>query len=454
MSYPPREGSRDIAEALIISNYPDYCRSPKDIIPYNIFAYQSDDANTATSVRFTGKKAHTTGSIETCCYGDEAGIGLGISSGTQLSICEAKTFSKTVRIEGKHALRHGDTCYMNNRNTTGKVCYVKDVKTYQPTPQIEKIFQQENARRYIERAALNNRSNNIEVEPSIPTGLPTDALSIRDTDLGPIGISGQDVAQLRSIATTNLARGMPFTTTGGSGSSKGVGDVLSDLSNELTVRILNLTLSLGNFTSTNFITRAINKQKQSSMASSAPVEGALNPPVSEEEQKQRDAATISEIRRLKEQNVAITEDNTRVTSTSANTPPPDCNQMADEIRKTLYANKRAPGETDTYHGYLNRIVEQMCGRNGPGTKTWGGHVEALNDGRNRLMRQYKNYIKKDCGTNGKLTRTEKLTIDKLLDKDHMPQNFQWLGPDHPLCLNVGDVVKNGRLNELLGIIRP
>ncbi|TDK28913.1 DUF4150 domain-containing protein, partial [Rhizobium deserti] len=88
--HPPREGSRATGEGIIISKYPDVCRSPTAPVPYTIVAYQSDDANTASSVFMTGQRAHKQNSIVTRCTGDEPGTGLGVKSNTVSSICHRK----------------------------------------------------------------------------------------------------------------------------------------------------------------------------------------------------------------------------------------------------------------------------------------------------------------------------------------------------------------------------
>lgn len=134
---PPREGSRDTGEGLLVSKYPDVCRSPKCPVPYTITAKQSDDANTCTTVRLTSLRAHNHGSIITCCSGDEPGVGLGICSNTVGSVCHRKEHSKTVRFEGKWATRHGDEWWMNNKNTIGKLLYPKSLVNYDPTPPLK-----------------------------------------------------------------------------------------------------------------------------------------------------------------------------------------------------------------------------------------------------------------------------------------------------------------------------
>lgn len=73
----PKEGSRDIGDGIIISLSPDVCLTPVGSstvpVPYSVFAYQSDDANTAATVRMTGKRAHNMGSVVTATKGDGPG---------------------------------------------------------------------------------------------------------------------------------------------------------------------------------------------------------------------------------------------------------------------------------------------------------------------------------------------------------------------------------------------
>jgi len=130
------EGSRDTDDGIIISTDPDYCYSPNKIVPYTIFAKQSDDAGTAATVRMTGKRAHTSASLITRCYGDEAGIGGGIDSGTHNGICRPKSWSNKVFIEGHHAVRDSDEWFMNNGNTTG-------ILSFKVRPQHEDLPQEQ-----------------------------------------------------------------------------------------------------------------------------------------------------------------------------------------------------------------------------------------------------------------------------------------------------------------------
>jgi hypothetical protein len=134
----PREGSRDTGKGIIVSIVPDVCKTPMGSalvpVPYSITSVQGDDAGTAATVRQTAQRSHTKASRTTCCTGDEPGTGKGVKSGTVGDICEPKTWSGTVRFEGKNAVRHDDIWWMNCKNTIGKLVWVEDPKPYEVTP--------------------------------------------------------------------------------------------------------------------------------------------------------------------------------------------------------------------------------------------------------------------------------------------------------------------------------
>ncbi len=136
MSHPPREGSRDTGKGIIVSIYPDVCYAKDVPVPFSLYAIQGEDANTAPTVRMTGQRAHNKGSMTTCCHGDEPGVA-GVKSGTVGSICEPKTWSSTVNIEGKPAIRHNDEWWMNNRNTIGKLYWIESTESFEATPPLK-----------------------------------------------------------------------------------------------------------------------------------------------------------------------------------------------------------------------------------------------------------------------------------------------------------------------------
>lgn len=136
----PHEGSRDVGDGIIVCVTPDVCKTPVGSsmvpIPYSITAKQGDDANTVATVRMTKKRAHNMGSLVTKCTGDAPGTGTGIKSGTVGSVCHPKTHSSSVRIRGEWAIRDADMWEMNNRNTVGKLTYVKSKETFEETPAV------------------------------------------------------------------------------------------------------------------------------------------------------------------------------------------------------------------------------------------------------------------------------------------------------------------------------
>lgn len=136
----PKEGSRDIGDGIIVCLSPDVCKTPVGSslppVPYSITAKQADDANTVSSVRFTQKRAHNMASLVTKCTGDQPGTGTGVKSGTVGSVCHPKGHSASVRIRGKWAIRNTDEWYMNNKNTIGKLTYVKSTERFEETPAI------------------------------------------------------------------------------------------------------------------------------------------------------------------------------------------------------------------------------------------------------------------------------------------------------------------------------
>lgn len=143
----PKEGSRDIGDGIIVCLTPDVCKTPMGSstppIPYSVFAKQGDDANTTATVRMTKKRAHNIGSLVTKTQGDGPGSAGGIKSGTVGAAAHPKGHSGNVNIEGKPAIRHTDEWYMNNKNTVGKLTYVKATETFEHTPAIRLTQEQD-----------------------------------------------------------------------------------------------------------------------------------------------------------------------------------------------------------------------------------------------------------------------------------------------------------------------
>jgi hypothetical protein len=119
-----KEAAPQTPSAVIICSRPDYCRSPKDVVPYQISVPQSELTNVSGDVNVTGYPAARSDSWAPLCYGDEGGTGGGVKSGTHLDECRVKAdYSPTVLINGKGTVRHRTLFTMNKCNTDGKTCY-------------------------------------------------------------------------------------------------------------------------------------------------------------------------------------------------------------------------------------------------------------------------------------------------------------------------------------------
>ncbi|SFB48052.1 DNA/RNA non-specific endonuclease [Rhizobium sp. NFR07] len=117
---PPPEFIPEDSDAIAICLSPDVCRSPEKPVPYQTWGRASDSRNYSPNVRSNGRVVKRQDSVFFCCYGDEAGTGLGVKSNTVGDIVEPVTSSGTVRINGVWAQRHDDRCTLNSGNTLGE----------------------------------------------------------------------------------------------------------------------------------------------------------------------------------------------------------------------------------------------------------------------------------------------------------------------------------------------
>jgi hypothetical protein len=121
------EATRKTPQARAVSTAPDVCKTPSGPtlvpVPYPIVGVFNLSTSTKPKVLFTKQEAFTTGSKITKVTGDEAGVGGGVKSGVNISTCEFITYSTTVLAQGENIVRHNDTMWMNNKNTTGKVIF-------------------------------------------------------------------------------------------------------------------------------------------------------------------------------------------------------------------------------------------------------------------------------------------------------------------------------------------
>ncbi len=135
----PREGLRDTDAARIVSLAPDVCKAPGCPVPFPVVDFCGHDENYTPSVRFTSEKAMVLRSNTTHVHGDEPGIGKGVKSGTVGARCHPIEHADQVRAEGSNVIRHLDRFHMNDCNTVGEACFVRDTKAYAAPKDDDKI---------------------------------------------------------------------------------------------------------------------------------------------------------------------------------------------------------------------------------------------------------------------------------------------------------------------------
>jgi len=117
-----KEGLREIGEAKIVCKYPDVCKTPpsNQPVPYQIIGFCDTVSNMETSVRMTGQDTFTLKGQVTQVVGDEAGVGGGVVSQVNKSVCEPISWCSNVRAGKKNnVVRDKDNFAMNNKNTVG-----------------------------------------------------------------------------------------------------------------------------------------------------------------------------------------------------------------------------------------------------------------------------------------------------------------------------------------------
>lgn len=116
-------GARQDGNFKAVSTAPSINQTPVGSamvpLPYQTVSDLSRSVGVAKSVRFNGKPVYTMGSSQPDCKGDEHGSGGGIRSGTVNGEVKPTGASRTVKVEGKCVVRHGDPCTMNGGNNLG-----------------------------------------------------------------------------------------------------------------------------------------------------------------------------------------------------------------------------------------------------------------------------------------------------------------------------------------------
>lgn len=135
--------------------------------------------------------------------------------------------------------------------------------------------------------------------------------------------------------------------------------------------------------------------------------------------------------------------------------PPECRDGSGRVKQALYRNKRLPGVNGGSHGYLNRLVEQMCGAHGPGTVSFENHKNDLRGEQRKIREGMEDLKRSDCNPQDLFSREERETIGNILNKDGWtPETIPFKGRYHPDCFNFGEKISSGRLRDFMNIIRP
>ena len=146
------EGARKGKNFIVVCTSPDVCLTPLGPIPvpvpYQIVAHLDQATMPSHNVNFGGEPALLVDqSMVMKVEGNEAGVLGGIKSGHNKWIVEFDEGSSKVRVNGKRVLRHGDTCWMNGRNTRGKVICTDGmepackIKNGRPDPEVVSCHQ-------------------------------------------------------------------------------------------------------------------------------------------------------------------------------------------------------------------------------------------------------------------------------------------------------------------------
>lgn len=120
------KGACKESQFLAVCTTPDVCKTPVGNtvvpIPYPITANLNDSMSASSNVNFGGAQAYKHDKSKVSkVTGDEPGTAGGVKSGTNRSIVETVEGSGSFKVNNKPAVRHGDSCKMNNGNTMGKV---------------------------------------------------------------------------------------------------------------------------------------------------------------------------------------------------------------------------------------------------------------------------------------------------------------------------------------------
>jgi len=145
-----------------------------------------------------------------------------------------------------------------------------------------------------------------------------------------------------------------------------------------------------------------------------------------------------------------------VPQTASPEPPPECEEATKGIKQRLYRNKHNtnPEKGSNVHGYLPRMLEQICGRLRPGSTGWTGHKIQLEDILKGITNRQLTLNRNNCPEGDHLSRQERDLIGEFRRKDSRwsPANMPHLGPEHPLCDEYETVRDSGSIDAVIRLL--
>ena len=143
-----------------------------------------------------------------------------------------------------------------------------------------------------------------------------------------------------------------------------------------------------------------------------------------------------------------------VTTTGSPNPPPECDEAGRQIREALYDNKHSRSDSETGrpsggHGYLRRMLEQICGQEGPDSDGWLAHQENLVGERNNLERARNVMTEHSCDITQHVSRRDRQLMQMIENRaGWQPDSMPWLGRSHPQCAG-WESISQGEDNQRL-----
>ena len=138
------------------------------------------------------------------------------------------------------------------------------------------------------------------------------------------------------------------------------------------------------------------------------------------------------------------------------TPPPDCDELGRQIREALYDNKQdRPSEGGRFlggHGYLRRMLEQICGAHGPGTNSWRNHRQQLVGERNNANDAIDelNDEENSCTVSDHTTRRDRQLLGLINEREGwQPNSIKWIGRDDHRCADWESIAHGDDNQELI-----